>query len=138
MAIRISFKNQHLNDLFQGSHEKAQEQAAVLHAKASDLMACRELRRTVDELEDEIMLQMCALGELVYATHTGSPSDSDELQKILEYIDDLHDEIEAHEEQILLMRGIRSCPICGGKVADTDLYCQDCGQPLPISPSQQS
>ena len=138
MAIRISINNKPITELFGDKNGKVREHIATLSVKASDTLAYAELRRAVDDLEDEIMLQMCALGELVYATHCGTPSDSDELQKILEYIDDLHDEIEGHEQQMKFLRGIRSCPICGGEVSDSDMYCQDCGQPLPVTNSQLS
>lgn len=131
MSIRFSVKPCPLPGFFG-------KKSADLSGKAADALAYAKLRRTVDDLEDEIMLQMCAIGELVYATHCGDPSDSDELQKILEYVDDLHDEIEGHEQQMMLLRGLRICPICGSEVSEGDVFCQECGQPLPVSPSDQS
>ena len=107
-----------------------------ISAKAADTLALAKLRRTVADLEDEIMLQMCTIGELIYATHRGTPSDSAHLQKILEYVDDLEDEIEGHEQQIKLLLGIVPCPVCGEDIAQGDVYCQKCGQPLPVRPSE--
>ena len=112
--------------------ERATNTVTSISAKAADALALAKLRHTVADLEDEIMLQMCTIGELVYATHRGTPSDSDHLQKILEYVDDLEDEIEGHEQQIKLLLGIVPCPVCGEDVADDDVYCQKCGQPLPV------
>lgn len=131
MAIRFSFKKGPVTELLTGKQDKLREHMAALGVKASDMLTYAQLRRAVDEAQDEIMLQMCQLGELLYATHSGTPSDSDELQKILEYIDDLHDEIDGHEEQMKLLRGLRSCPICGGEISDSDSYCQHCGQHTP-------
>ena len=91
-----------------------------------------KLRRIIDDLEDEIALQMCTIGELVYATHRGNPSDSDTMQKILEYVDDLEGEIEGHEQQLKLLLGIVPCPICGKDIALDDVFCQNCGQALPV------
>ncbi len=112
--------------------DRSRSAAASISVKAADVLACVRLRRAVADLEDEIALQMCAIGELVYATHCGNPSDSDEVQKILEYVDDLSDEIDAHERQIKLLMGILPCPVCGEDVSRDDVYCQKCGQPLPV------
>ena len=131
MAIRFSFKHGPVTELLTRKQGKIRDNMAALGVKASDTLSYARLRHQVDELQDEIMLQMCALGELVYATHCGNPSDSDDLQKILEYIDDLHDEIDAHEEQMKLLRGILRCPICGGEIRRGDSFCQHCGQPTP-------
>ena len=116
--------------------ERANTAINAISAKAADTLALAKLRRTVAELEDEIMLQMCTIGELIYATHRGTPSDSEHLQKILEYVDDLEDEIEGHEQQIKLLLGIVPCPVCGEDVAEGDVYCQKCGQPLPVPSSE--
>ena len=53
-----------------------------------------------------------------------------------EYVDDLEDEIEGHEQQIKLLLGIVPCPVCGEDVAEGDVYCQKCGQPLPVPSSE--
>ena len=116
--------------------ERANTAINSIGAKAADTLALAKLRRTVADLEDEIMLQMCTIGELVYATHRGTPSDSEHLQKILEYVDDLEDEIEGHEQQIKLLLGIVPCPVCGEDVTEGDVYCQKCGQPLPVPSSE--
>ena len=133
MAIHFSIKPCSLNRKTHRERVNAAPLSSALSEKATELLTLAGLRRAVDDLEDEILLQMCAIGELVYATHCGNPSDSDELQRILEYVDDLHDEIEGHEQQIKLIRGIRACPMCGGDISDSDVFCQECGQPLPVS-----
>lgn len=133
MAIHFTIKPCSIKKLFDREGKSEPILNSSIGAKAADVLAYAGLRRTVDDLEDEILLQMCAIGELVYATHRGTPSDSDELQRILEYVDDLHDEIEGHEQQMKLLRGIRSCPVCGEDVAAGDIYCRECGQPMPVS-----
>ena len=102
MAIRFHLKNS--PRCAQGNH--ARSAISTIGAKAADSLTCAKLRRTIDDLEDEISLQLCAIGEIIYATHCGNPSDSAEIQKILEYVDDLSDEIEGHEQQIKLLTGI--------------------------------
>ena len=133
MAIHFSVKPCSLNKPIDPKHKDDAPRSSSLGEKAAELLTLAGLRRTVSDLEDEIMLQMCALGELVYATHCGNPSDSDEMQRILEYIDDLHDEIEGHEQEIKFLRGIRTCPMCGSDVSGKDVFCEECGQSLPVS-----
>lgn len=113
--------------------ERVRSAITTISAKTADTIACAKLRRIIDDLEDEISLQMCAIGEIIYATHCGNPSGSEEIQKILEYIDDLSDEVEGHEQQLKLLQGIELCPVCGEDVCEDDNYCQKCGQPLSVS-----
>ena len=130
MAIHFQIKNSRRS----AQAERARSAISALGAKAADSLACAKLHRTIADLEDEISLQLCAIGEIIYATHCGNPSDSEEIQKILEYVDDLSDEIEGHEQQLKLLLGISSCPVCGAEVARDDVYCQSCAQPLPVQP----
>ena len=119
-----------------GQSARVSGTAAAISGKAADAIERAKLRRIIDDLEDEIALQMCTIGELVYATHCGNPSDSDAMQKILEYVDDLEGEIEGHEQQLKLLMGIVPCPVCGKDIACDDVYCQHCGQALPVSSDQ--
>jgi hypothetical protein len=58
------------------------------------------LEREIRDLQEEIDLQMQMVGEIMYAAHRGSPSDSGEVQRILEFVDGLYEEMEAHMEEI--------------------------------------
>lgn len=138
MAIHFNLKPCALTVRHDRSGESTVPAVSVLSEKAAELVERAKLMRAISELEDEIALQMCAIGDLVYATHRGNPSDSDEMQKILSYVDDLHDQIEGHEQQLRLLQGIYSCPICGEEVTADDVYCQKCGQPLPVPFTKQS
>lgn len=141
MSVTFTFNSEFLNNILSRTKtgaasmtEVARTGMAAVSVKASDTLASAKLRRAIDDLEDEIAFQMCAIGELVYATHRGTPSDSEELQKILEYVDDLHEQIEAHEHELKLMRGASFCAVCGAENATENTYCQDCGQPLSTQP----
>ncbi len=96
----------------------------------SDAVLAAKLRRRVRDLEEEIDLQLAEVGALVYATHTGSPSDTGEMQEILAYIDGLYEELAGHEEQLLLMAGCRPCPDCQTMNAPENAFCQECGRKL--------
>lgn len=108
----------------------AQAGAALVGQRAEETMACAKLRRTVKDLEEEIGLQMKNIGELIYATHCGTPSDSDDVQEILEYVDSLYEEKEGHERQLKAMKGVLFCQTCGAENEGSNVYCHNCGQPL--------
>lgn len=113
-----------------GVGEAARTGAAIVEQKAEETVACAKLRRAVRDVQEEIDLQMRAVGEMVYATHKGNPSDSDEMQKILEYVDGLYEQMEGHLRQLKLMQGSVFCEACGAENAGANAYCQECGQPL--------
>lgn len=110
--------------------EAAQSGAAVVGQKAEETLACAKLHRRVHELQEEIDLQMGEVGRLIYATHCGTPSDSDSVQEILEYVDSLYEEMEGHHKQMKIMRGALFCDVCGQENTATNVYCHNCGQPL--------
>ena len=133
MAIRF-----HLKSYDRTTPQTSSAGRSILSVRADELVERVRLLHAISELEKESSLQMRAIGELVYATHRGTPSDSEEMQQILEYLDDLNDEIEGHVQQLNQLEGIIPCPICGENTHKTDTFCQNCGQPLPIFPAEQS
>lgn len=108
----------------------AQAGAGALERRAEDAVNALRLRQTIRDLEEEIGLQLRAVGELVYATHRGTPSDSEDLQEILEYVDSLREELEAHQRELRTMAGERFCPACGEANDGANAYCHNCGVPL--------
>ena len=98
--------------------------------KAEETLACAKLRASIRELKGEIDRQLRAAGSLVYATHQGSPSDSDELQTILERLDALNRDLSDAQRELKILKGALFCDVCGAENAATNVYCQECGQPL--------
>ena len=66
----------------------------------------------------------------IYATHRGSPSNSDDVQEILEFVDSLYEEMEGHQQELKRLRGELLCAGCGAENESANLYCHNCGQPL--------
>ena len=67
------------------------------------------------------------LGELLYATHTGTPTDSEALLAKMEEIDRLKARIRELEGDPVVHL---LCPRCGREVRPGDVYCRDCGEKL--------
>ena len=72
--------------------ETAREAAAAAGRQAEEAVSRLRLEREIRDLQEEIRLQMQAVGEKIYAAHRGSPSDSGQVQEILEYVDGLREE----------------------------------------------
>lgn len=131
----IIFTKSKLEILLGKTKAKAKQGAAAVSQKTGDALLAAKLQKRVKDLEDEIDLQLAEVGALVYATHTGNPSDSGEMQEILEYIDTLYEEIAGHERQLLLMQGFCACPACEAVNAPENAFCHECGKSLKEEPA---
>ena len=98
--------------------------------KAAGLKDAVQLRRAIADLQEEIDLQMQAVGEMVYATHRGTPSDSTVMAQILEYVDILYEDQQTYRRQHRALQGARFCPECGAENEKGSAFCAQCGHPL--------
>ena len=57
------------------------------------------------ELRAGVNAQMRAIGEMVYATHSGAPTPSADLQQALETADQLHEALEESRRDLSQLRG---------------------------------
>ena len=93
-----------------------------LSRKTGDLAESARLRFRAAVLEGEVEERLEEVGGLLYATHTGSPTDSDVLQKKLEEIDALQAQL-AEINGKLGRETVRTCPACGAKSRPGDVFC---------------
>ena len=110
--------------------ETARSGAAAVGQKAEDALVYAKLRRAVRDLEEEIALQMQAMGEMVYATHTGTLTESEVLLAKLQEIDGLRQQIDRLEREIARLQGGAVCPFCGAAARSGDVFCRECGGKL--------
>jgi len=98
--------------------------------KASQLLSAGKLNVRIAELKAEADHQLQIVGEMVYATHTGDPTSSDELLEKLREIDALNAQIDALNAELRAQRGTAVCPICGAAAKTGDIFCRSCGARL--------
>lgn len=91
---------------------------------------CARLRLRALELQGALRGQMRRIGELVYATHTGTPTPSDTLQAALEEADRLHEALDECQRALAEARGCAVCGLCGAENPRDSTHCARCGQPL--------
>ena len=102
--------------------------AMSLGAKRLTDAAKRQLE--IADLRAGINVGLRELGELLYATHTGDPTDSAVLLAKLEEIDGLKAQIAELEAQIGRAEESAICPTCGAAVREGDQFCRECGGKL--------
>ena len=68
--------------------------------KAGELLSVAKLNIRLVDLRAEVNLQLREVGEMIYATHTGSPTESEALLAKLQEIDGLKEQIAALEAEI--------------------------------------
>ena len=126
----------HWNTLVHCTQRTAEQagSAARLGAKkveqsAENAVAYTRLKLHVMDLNAEIRAQLRTVGEMVYATHSGTPTDSGVLQEALERIDQLKKEVRRSEQALAALRGVQRCGACGASNAPSSVFCTSCGRP---------
>ena len=111
-------------------------QNAVLHHQDTitdlidhvQVMADKQITQII--LLFQINQQLKAVGEMIYGTHPGNPTDSDVLLNKLQEIDGLYAQIAELEELIGRRPAPAACPSCGQVSQEGDLFCRGCGTKL--------
>ena len=98
--------------------------------KAGELLSVAKLNIRIMELNGQVNTALREVGELLYATHTGTPTDSEVLQTKLVEIDALKAEIDALNAQIGREQAGSVCPTCGAAVHEDNIFCGECGEKL--------
>lgn len=135
--IKITYSKERWEALARRAREKVQTAAELAKAGAGlveerteAVRAHARLEREIKDLQEEIGLQMQAVGEVMYASYKGRPSDSECIQQILEYVDGLYEQLEAHQQELEAAQGKLVCAACGAANDPGYVYCHNCGHPL--------
>ncbi len=117
----------------------ASDAAYGVGKKAAQLLSTAKLNIRVCECKADIAAAFRELGEMLYATHAGSPTDSDDLLHKLEAIDQLKAQLADYKAQLgqavqaeaaAAAAVAHSCPVCGTESHPGDFFCRECGSRL--------
>ena len=97
---------------------------------AETVMDAAKAKLALLELNSALRTQLMKVGELVYATHTGDPTDSETLEEVLHRIDILKAEIREKEWELSSIRGSVVCSGCGCSNSLEHAFCSNCGKAL--------
>ena len=89
-----------------------------------------KLRYEAARVEGEMDEKLMEAGEMVYATHTGSPTESEELLEKLREIDASKAQLAGLNETLGRRPEAPACPGCGEAVGEGDHFCRSCGEKL--------
>ena len=98
--------------------------------KAGELLSVAKLNIRLVDLRAEVNLQLREVGEMIYATHTGTLTESEVLLAKLQEIDGLRQQIDRLEREIARLQGGAVYPFCGAAARSGDVFCRECGQKL--------
>ncbi|WP_455581815.1 zinc-ribbon domain-containing protein [Dysosmobacter sp.] len=96
--------------------------------RAQALVSVAKMNMRLAELNAQIERQLRAVGEMIYATHTGHPTHSEALLSKLQEIDAL--QAQASELSREISRAQPRCPTCGAPAQPEDRFCRECGGSL--------
>ena len=91
---------------------------------------CAKARMRLASLEKQAEELLTEVGEMMYDTHTGHPTDSDALLEKLREIDGVKAEIKAAQDSLGIQDAAGICPTCGAERREGDLFCRECGGKL--------
>lgn len=89
-----------------------------------------KLRYEAARVEGEMDEKLMEAGGMVYATHSGNPTESEELLAKLREIDDLKARLTELNETLGRTAEGAACPACGEAVEEGDRFCRSCGEKL--------
>ena len=112
--------------------DAAADAAYGVGKKAVELVSVAKMNIQLVELRSEINTGLREVGEMMYATHTGDPTDSETLLAKLSEIDALNARVEELSAQISREKAAENpvCPLCGAPVRRDDVFCRECGGKL--------
>ena len=108
----------------------AADMAATAVRGAENLVQMGRQRTALIDLKAEVNLQLREIGELVYGTHTGTPTESEVLLEKLQEIDGLRARITELNAKVSKESAVSACPFCGAASRPGDAFCRECGGKL--------
>ena len=101
----------------------AADAAYGMGKRAGELLSVAKLNIRIMDLKGAVSTALREVGEMIYATHTGTLTESEVLLAKLQEIDGLR-------QQIDRLGGGAVCPFCGAAARSGDVFCRECGQKL--------
>ena len=112
------------------AEELIQDAVCTIGLGARRLTDAARRQMELADLRAEVNTCLRELGELLYATHTGTLTESEVLLAKLQEIDGLRQQIDRLEREIARLQGGAVCPFCGAAARSGDVFCRECGQKL--------
>lgn len=110
--------------------DSAAEAMRDVTGKAAQMVTAARQERQAATLRQEIDGLLQEVGAMIYATHTGTPTESEELLEKLQEIDAVYAKLDAVRGDRCVRSGQRYCMKCGTPAGEKDVFCKECGARL--------
>lgn len=114
----------------------AKAAANAIQKKAGNICDISKLKFNASSIKGEINKKYQIVGETLYKSKYSSPVAQEEIDKQLEEIKALNDDLSAVMELIATAKNLMICPECGSVIANDSLYCCKCGKKVEKAPEQ--
>ena len=108
----------------------AADAAYGMGQKTAELLSVAKINVKIAALKGDVNTALRETGALIYATHTGNPTDSEILLAKLEEVDALYAKIAEYEEQLGKEPAAPVCGTCGAALQEGAAFCGECGEKL--------
>lgn len=98
--------------------------------RAGRLLSVAKLNIRIMDLKGAVSTALREVGEMIYATHTGTLTESEVLLAKLQEIDGLRQQIDPAGAGDRSAAGRRGVPLRGAAARSGDVFCRECGQKL--------
>ena len=110
--------------------DMASDAAYGVGRKAEELLSVAKMNIRIAELKAQVNTSLREVGEMIYGTHTGTPTESEVLLAKLQKIDGLHARIAELSAKAAKASAVPACPFCGAPSRPGDAFCRECGGKL--------
>ena len=119
-------------DFFKSLSKKATETYQYTKEKAANLSEELKIRGKINDLKGVVEDLYIEIGKTVYTdVKDGKTVAEEEIIKKCNEISEKNDEISKLKEKLLTLRKMKTCPNCGAKIDNKDMYCSKCGKEQP-------
>jgi len=98
--------------------------------KAGDTVEVTKLNMKIFDLNSEAAVLLKKLGTAVYAAHTGTDANEEEVDSVIAELDSLNAEIDSLKDRVTEYKNLIKCPSCGAECSKKDSFCKKCGAAL--------
>lgn len=108
----------------------AADAAYGMGKRAGELLSVAKLNIRIMDLKGAVSTALREVGEMIYATHTGTLTESEVLLAKLQEIDGSASRSTGWSGRSPGLQGGAVCPFCGAAARSGDVFCRECGQKL--------
>ncbi len=106
--------------------------------KTDEAVKMSKLKIKKTQINSDIRGKYEKLGELIYQMKKSGEQNNEAFDEAVAAIDDCFAQLDEIDKQIDELKDQVTCPKCGAKTKDENLFCPKCGAKLPEKPADEA